>query len=101
LNRHRAPSDTDREIQMLLAKAVREVESAMRIAQGSRFLSHEKRRVARDLTGAVAALQSVRHMGRSRDPDLKSESDRNKEHRAKLAQERLLQRAAMKESSDA
>ena len=97
-----APSPADREIQLALSRAVREVEDAMRIAERSPFPAHLQRRVVRDLTAAAVALQSVRHMGRSNDPDLKSEQQRNAEHRAKLAEERRLQRQEkMRESSDA
>jgi len=91
LRRYSADTDTDRQIQDLLAKATRFVEDAVRVAQASPGHGHTKRKALRDLNTALGALHSVRHLGpasSSVDPDLMSEAERNRRHRDNLRDER-------------
>ena len=91
-----APSPEDREIAKRLDTASREVEEALRIARGARGLGYRARRVARDLERALAVINEVGSIapryGGGDDPDLVTESERNR-----LAREqREAERAARK-----
>jgi hypothetical protein len=91
LRRYSADTDTDRQIQDLLAKASRFVEDAVRVAQAAPGQGHTKRKALRDLDTALGALRSVRPVGTTvptEDPDLVPEAERNRRHRDKLRDER-------------
>ena len=58
-----SPTDTDREIQLALDRAAREVEAAMRIASESPLARHQKRRTLGDLQRALDSVTRVSYLG--------------------------------------
>ena len=84
-----AETPTDRQMHEHLNRAVREVEEAFRLVTAGQVEGYAQRRTVRDLTQALNMLRSVRQVGGpSLDMDALSETERNREHRQMLAQER-------------
>ena len=99
-----APTETDRQIQTHLDRASRSVEAAIRLASTAPVAAHGKRRVSGDLERAMAAIQTVRYIGKPpTGRDEMSEVELNRLHRERLSNERAErrdQRQAVKEQSD-
>jgi hypothetical protein len=58
-----SPTDTDREIQLSLDRAAREVEAALRIASESPLPRHQKRKTIGDLRRALDSVTRVSYLG--------------------------------------
>ena len=96
-----AETPTDRQMQEHLTRAVREVEEAFRVVTASRVEGYAQRRTVRDLTQALDMLRSVRNVGEpSLDPDAMPETERNREHRQMLADERREARKAKRRAAE-
>ena len=93
-----SPTDTDREIQLALDRAAREIEVALRVAAESPLLRHLKRRTVGDLRTALDSVQRVRY---TQSPETERESYKDWKARRDLKRQAQKQRAvAPKEPSD-
>lgn len=95
-----SPTDTDREIQLALDRAAREVEAALRVAAGSPLPRHQKRRTLGDLQRALDSVTRVSYLGASI-PERESYDDW-KARQDQKQQERVARRQAaqLKEQAD-
>ena len=59
-------TDTDREIQLALDRAAREIEVALRVASDSPLARNQKRRAIGDLRRALDAVSRVSYLGSPR-----------------------------------
>lgn len=92
-----APSELDRAIAQHVDRAVRELESAARLAHSGRRASYRARRVERDLARALSAAQQVGTVAPrfgEDDPDMVSEEERARLAREQREQERKAEREA-------
>ena len=90
-----SPTETDREIQLALDRAAREIESALRVASSAPMERHRKRGTLSDLQGALDQITRVRYLSPAR-PERESYEDwkarqdkRDQERRARREQRAL------------
>jgi hypothetical protein len=100
-----SPTETDREIQLALDRAAREIESALRVASSAPLDRHRKKNTVSDLQQALDGVTRVRYLspplpGQESYEDWKARKDARKD----VVQERQkahLARVALREQTDA
>lgn len=92
-----SPTETDREIQLALDRAAREIESALRVASTAPLEKHRKRDTLGDLRQALDQVTRVRYLS---PPRREQESYEDWKARQDKRDQQRKERRALREQAD-
>ena len=92
-----SPTETDREIQLALDRAAREIESALRVVAASPLDRYRKRGTVGDLQGALDQVTRVRYLA---PPRREQESYEDWKARQDKRDQERRERRALREQAD-